>query len=478
MRSAVVHCHFYQPPREDPWSEGVVPESSAAPFRDWNERITHECYEPFASARTLDQAGHVTGRVNLYESVSFDVGSTLMRWLEPNAPAVYRAILKADRSSSARLNGHGNAIAMPYNHLILPLASRRDKVTEVRWGLADFRRRFGRDAEGLWLPETAADEETLVVLAEEGVRFTVLAPQQLENLTATGLPLKFDAGGGRSLAIFSYDGALANDAAFGRVLEDGGDLARRLLSQAIPGFPAAVAPHVVSLALDGETFGHHRKFAEMALASALAAVRADERVHVENYASILERIPPMELARVVEPSSWSCVHGVERWRADCPCGIAPGASHAWRRPLRAALNWLAREVDARFEDSGLFTSPWKVRDAFGSAAGLTADVRAKFARKSVRVSANAPLALRLLEAERMRLAMFASCAWFFDDATGHEVELVLRFAARAIDELGDDQLEPAFLERLALARSGDPDGGDAATLFRSRVLPLRAGGRP
>ena len=475
MLSTVVHCHFYQPPREDPWRDAVAPEADAAPFHDWNERITHECYEPFATARMLDAAGHVTGRVNLYESVSFDVGPTLMRWLEPNAPAVYRAILDADRSSAARLNGHGNAMAMPFNHVILPLASRRDKVSEVRWGLADFRRRFGREPEGLWLPETAVDEETLVVLAEEGLRFTVLAPHQLENAADDGMPVQFHAGGGRSIALFSYDGALASDAAFGEVLDDGVELARRLVAAATRDEPEPGAPRVVSLALDGETFGHHRKFAEMALATAFSSVREDGRLCVENFASVLPRVPPMEVARIVEPSSWSCTHGIERWRSDCTCGIVPGTSHAWRRPLRAALSWLGREVDSRFESSGLFDDAWKVRDMFGSAAAMPPAGRAEFARGHARAPADAADALTLLDAERARLAMFASCAWFFDDAAGHEVDLILRLAARAIDLLGDDRLEPALLERLALARSNDAAAGDAATVFRTRVRPMRDG---
>jgi alpha-amylase/alpha-mannosidase (GH57 family) len=435
MRSVVVHGHFYQPPREDPWSDDVPVEKGAAPFHDWNDRIAHECYEPFAAARLLDAAGVVSGTTNLYEWTSFDVGTTLARWIERHSPIAYRAMIEADRASAARLGGHGNAVAMPYHHVILPLASRRDKVTEVRWGLDDFRRRFGRDAEGMWLPETAMDEETLVVLAEAGVRFTILAPQQVTNAPVDGGPLAFAAGGGRSLALFVYDGPLAADAAFGALLNDGDAMARRLAT------PAAVAARtggddtLVSLAVDGETFGHHHKFAEMALARAVSKLRADPAVRVENYASVLARTRVREDAQLVVPSSWSCPHGIERWRSNCGCRMTPGTSQEWRRPLRAALDWLARMLDARIESLGV--DP------------LHDDVLSRF-------------------------GMFGSCAWFFDDVAGLETELMLRLAAHAIDRLGDEELERGFIERLALAKSNDPSEGDAGKVYRTRIEAMRA----
>jgi alpha-amylase/alpha-mannosidase (GH57 family) len=429
MRSVVVHGHFYQPPRENPWTDEVEPEPTAAPFPDWNARITHECYEPFGSARILDASGHITGRLNLYEWVSFNVGSTLAHWMDSHAPDVSTTILDADRASALRLNGHGNAIAMPYHHLILPLASRRDKVTEVRWGLADFRRRFGRDAEGMWLPETAVDEETLVVLAEAGVRFTILAPHQVANPSPNGEPLRFSAGGGRQIAVFTYDGGIAADAAFGRLLDDSHELARRLVPRGEVGDETV---RITSLAIDGETFGHHHKFGEMALAGAISLMRSEPGLTIENYASLLSRVPPRVEAQLIEPSSWSCPHGVERWRSGCTCGVSPTAMHEWRRPLRAALNWLARELDARAD-------PGATTPAIPSA----------------------------------RFGMFGSCAWFFDDVAGHETVLMLRLAAYAIATLGDDALEKELLDRLALAKSGDASEGDAAQVYRKRVVPLR-----
>ena len=474
MHSVVVHGHFYQPPRENPWRDEVEADVAAAPFHDWNTRIAHECYRPFATARILDDTGHVAGRTNLFEWTSFDAGPTLLRWLETHARDVHTAMVVADRASARRLRGHGNAMAMPYHHLILPLASRREKVTEVRWGLADFRRRFGRDAEGMWLPETAVDEATLVVLAEEGVQFTVLAPHQVESLAPNGGPLRFAAGGSRHLAIFTYDGALAHDVAFGHLLDDGDVLARRLAVGV-----ADLGRHAYSLtaiATDGETFGHHRTFAEMALARAIGRLRQQPGVRVENFASVLARAPARVSARVVEDSSWSCPHGIERWRSDCGCRATPGTSQAWRRSLRTALNWLARELDARFEEEGaaLFTDePLRVRDAYGSVAALPAAARREFADAHVRPGADRDRAMQLLECMRARLGMFSSCAWFFDDVAGHETLLMLRLAAYALDMAGNTALERGLLERLAFARSNDPSEGDGARVFRSRVLAGR-----
>jgi len=473
MASAIVHCHFYQPPREDPWRDAVDAEPSAAPFHDWNARITHECYEPFGSARVLDQAGHVARHVNLYEWVSFDVGTTLARWLEANAPDVYATIVAADRASAARLGGHGNAIAAPLNHVILPLASWRDKLTEIHWGLADFRRRFGRDAEGMWLPETAVDEETLVALAEAGVRFTILAPHQVENTVQAGAPLRFAAGGGRSIALFIYDGPLSHDAAFGNLLDDGTVLARRLGPDADP--TASSKQSIRSMALDGETFGHHRRFAEMALADAVTRLSLGHAVCLDNYASVLDRVTPTDAAVLVEDSSWSCVHGIERWRSDCTCGIRPGASHAWRRPLRSALNWLARELDDRYANrASRLGDPWVLRDDFGAVAAAGQAAREGFIAM-LGNAADSRETLALFDGVRARLGMFGSCAWFFDDATGHEAELMLRLAAFAIGAIApeDAALENEFIQRLALVRDERPGQGDAAVLYRERVLPLR-----
>jgi hypothetical protein len=470
-RSVVVHGHFYQPPRENPWQGEVEAEPSAAPFHDWNARITHECYEPVSRARVLDEDGRVTEQANLFEWLSFDAGATLLVWLERHAPAVYERVLDGDRVSAARLGGHGNAIAMPYHHVILPLASRRDKVTELRWGLADFERRFGRAAEGVWLPETAADEETLVVLAEGGVRFTVLAPQQVEHAPASGEPLRFAAGGGRELAIFAYDGALAAGIAFGALLSDGDSLARSLAGEPHDGSAGPGARPVVSVATDGETFGHHHKFGEMGLARALALLRERPGVRVENFASLLARVPARRDAALVSPSSWSCPHGVGRWRANCGCRATPGTVQEWRGPLRAALDLLAARLDERIAaDGGALFADWpRVLDEFGPLAQRADEVKRGFVANRLRAGADARRALRLLEGAHARFGMFGSCAWFFDDVGGHETVLMLRLAAYAIERVAGRgaALEEEFLAMLALAPSNDPAIGNGAAVYRA-----------
>ncbi len=486
-RSVVVHGHFYQPPRENPWTGVVDREPSAAPFHDWNQRIESECYAPMASARVLGPDGSIANRDNLYSQVSFDVGPTLFEWLEKSAPATYAAILEADRLSAKKL-GHGNAIAMPYHHTILPLASRRDKVTEVRWGIADFRRRFAREPEGMWLPETAVDEETLDVLAEEGIRFTVLAPHQVESHSPSGLPLRFRGGRGRGLALCIYDAVLSGEIAFGRLLTDGALLANRL-APTIPSSSVAAgggvsaqsrAVELTAAVTDGETFGHHHRFGEMALARAFRIVAEREDVRIENFASFLARNPPREDAVVVSPTSWSCTHGVERWRSECGCRMTPGKSNrqAWRGPLRDALEWLAGELHEIFEREGrdLFSDEsWKIRDRYGEVMGSSEEAERAFAARSIKPPTDSPRIARaaeLLEIERGALRMFTSCAWFFDDLARIETIQVLRYAAFAIEMSGDAaRLEAGLLERIGDARSNDPADGTGRDIWLTKVKP-------
>ena len=486
VRSVVMHGHFYQPPREDPWLEVVEREANAAPAHDWNQRIERECYAPMAAARLLAPSGRIARMVNLYEALSFDIGPTLLEWMEHSAPATYRAILAADAASVTRLGGHGNAIASPYHHVILPLASRRDKVTELTWGLADFRRRFGRAAEGCWLPETAVDEETLVVLAELGVRFTILAPHQVAAPAANGAPLRFDAGGGRSIALFTYDGALARDVAFGPLTRDGAALAARLAGD---GGRAAGAPRRAgsacvchSFAVDGETFGHHHRFGEMALARAVDILARHREVRVENYAAVLAAHPPKRAAELRFPSSWSCVHGVERWRADCGCAVAPerGWSQAWRAPLRAAIEWLDGELRQQWATDAptVFVNPDLALEGYGNVVSADGPMLTSYAASLLRHHAppgTVSRAQQLLERERARMRTFTSCAWFFDDVAGLEPRQVLRYAARAIElASGRERLRAGLLERLALAVSNDPAEGTAADVYVRHAEPRLA----
>lgn len=472
MRDVVVHGHYYQPPREDPWREVVAAEANAAPFHDWNARIERECYRAVVAARLPAADGRIARIVNALSWTSFDFGPTLLYWLEREAPDTYAQVLAADRESRERL-GFGNAVASPYHHVILPLESRRDVATEVRWGLADFRRRFGRVPEGMWLPETAVDDATLDVLAEHGIAFTILAPHQVRQPPVRGLPGLYRTGNGREIALFVYDGPLSHDVAFGAALKDGAAWARRMLAG------AGAAHSVVAVATDGETFGHHHRFAEMALARMMEDVRRSPVGALSNFAAILAAHPPSERVTLVAPSSWSCSHGVERWRADCGCRVAPekGWQQRWRAPLRAAVEWLAGELHARYdrEAGALLADPWAARDACGEVdaheGATTAAVVAAHARRELS-AAEVVRARELLEMERNVLRLFTSCAWFFDDVGGLEPLQTLRYAARAIELSGaPPSLEAAFLQRLEAATSNDPALGNAARIYREHARP-------
>lgn len=472
--SVVLHGHFYQPPREDPWLEQVEREPSAAPFHDWNERIERECYRAVVAARRYAADGRIAAIVNTLESISFDFGPTLLEWLERQAPGTYEAILAADQASVERHGGHGNAMAMPYHHLILPLASRRDKVTEVRWGIADFRRRFRREPEGMWLPETAVDEETLDVLAAEGIRFTVLAPHQVAASPPGGLAGRYRTASGREIALFVYDGGISHDIAFGGLLHDARGWADRMVA---PDASGGRRP-LVAVATDGETYGHHHRFGEVALAWLLHALETRDGIHVENFAAVLARSPARHEVTLVAPSSWSCPHGVERWRSDCACRLSaatPARPMHWRAPLRQALDWLAGELHARYAREGgqLFSDPWKARDGYGEHRGEV-EAGSRYVIDNLRNPENAAARVRgseLLEIEWNALSMFTSCGWFFDDISGIEARQVLRYAARAIDLVGRDavRLEADLLERLADAESAVTGAGTGRDLYLASV---------
>jgi len=475
-RSIVVHGHFYQPPREDPWTGEIPEQPSAAPFHDWNERITHECYEAIVGARLLAANDSVERRMNVLESMSFNFGPTLLEWLEPNAPETYAAILAADRASIDRL-GRGNAIAMPFHHPILPLSTPRDRRTEVRWGIADFERRFGRAPEGMWLPETAVDTPTLEALAREGIRFTILAPHQVDPVPEAGRPGLFITPEGREIALFVYDGSLAHGVAFGNLLRDGVAWANLMAEEE--------GDALRSLATDGETFGHHHTFGEMALARAFETLQSRDDVFVENYASYLAREGAHERVSLVEPTAWSCAHGVDRWQAECGCAANPSAGlhQKWRGPLRRALGWLADELHDVFDAEGprYFDDPWAARDELGggpTASFVPSGIRSGASRTTEVVPAgfsapaSAPLPARaaeLLEMERNALRLFTSCAWFFDDVGSLEPTQVLAYAVRAVELSGaSDSIRPELLRRLDLATSNDPEIGSAADIF-SRI---------
>jgi hypothetical protein len=476
-RSIVLHGHFYQPPREDPWTDEIPEQPDAAPFRDWNERIERECYGPIVASEVLGDDGAETQVLNTLEWMSFDFGPTLLWWLERHAPATYSAVLHADRSSAERL-GHGNALAMPYHHPILPLSDPRDRLTEIRWGIADFRRRFGREPEGMWLPETAVDAATLDALASEGILFTVLAPHQVDPVPADGRPVRYVTPSGREIALFVYDGGLSHGVAFGTLLKDGVAWAELMAGN-------GDGPGLRSVATDGETFGHHHTFAEMALAKAISELRVRPGVQLDNYASFLAREGAHAEAALVEPSAWSCAHGVGRWHTDCGCRADTGtqSSQAWRGPLRTALEWLARELHEVFEQEGgpLFGDPWEVRDAYGAVVGaIDRSEREAFVGRRIKGAsvegasierASMERGLELLEMEHNALRLFTSCAWFFDDVAGLEARQVLAYASRALDLAGPDgdRLRVGLDERLRFAESNDPEVGSAADLLHTNA---------
>lgn len=497
VRSLVVHAHFYQPPRENPWLDEVEVEVSAAPFHDWNQRIERECYRAVVAARVQGTGGRIAQIVNTLEWISFNFGPTLLEWMEREAPDTYANVLRADATSERRL-GAGNAIAQPYHHAILPLATRRDKTTEVRWGIADFRRRFGREPLGMWLPETAVDDETLDVLAAEGIRFTIVAPHQVRVAPPLGLPGRYITTNGHQIALCVYNGDMSHSIAFGGVLSDALRWAQAIeklsREQALeagddvplpknPGTKKAVQldprladPGIalLSAATDGETYGHHHRFGEMALARMLLEMRERGAV-IENYASFLLRHPAVHDVELVAPSAWSCTHGIERWRSDCGCRMdgVRFPSQAWRTPLREGLDALGAGLHQLFESDGgvYFREPWAARDAYGnfvadpSAPALDAFLDAQAGRSLTpdeRVRAR-----ELLELERDALRMFTSCAWFFDDIGGLEPRQVLRYAARAIALAGAAAapLERDLLKILATAVSNDRAVGTGRDVY-------------
>jgi alpha-amylase/alpha-mannosidase (GH57 family) len=491
-----IHGHFYQPPRENPWLEVVEAQDSAAPFHDWNARITAECYAPNAAARILGPKGHISKIINNYEYISFNFGPTLLSWLAAQAPEVHQALVAADQRSAARL-GQGNAVAQVYNHTIMPLASRRDKLTQIRWGIQDFRHRFRREPRGMWLAETAADMETLACLAEENIAFTILSPHQAARVrppdgawqevsggrVETRRPYWVRLPGGRRLAVFFYHGPASQAVAFEHLLDDGARLAARLgaLHEG-----AAGEPLLASVATDGESYGHHHRFGEMALAFALDRLQADPEVRLTNYAAFLEAHPPAWEAEILAPSAWSCPHGVDRWRADCGCALDPGRgwSQAWREPLRRALDRLNARLATLAEQVGgeLFQDPWAARDDYlqvllHDTPEAWEELLARHQRRPLSAG-DRVRAAKLLESQRWGQCSLTSCGWFFDDLAGIEAVQNLRFAARALqlaEDLDGGGWEQDLVRTLAEARSNQPAEGDGAQVWQRRVAPARVG---
>ena len=504
-RYICIHGHFYQPPRENPWLETVETQDTAAPYHDWNERVCAECYATNGAARTVNNKNQIIRIVNNYSRMSFDFGPTLMSWLKENAPRTYRMILDGERRSRKFFGGHSSAVAQVYNHVIMPLANERDKITQIRWGIADYESHFGIVPEGMWLAETAADTESLELLAQHGIKFTILAPHQCKRVR----PLKTDGGGaepawttplsssvdttrpylmrfksGVSIAVFFYDGATSRAIAFEGLLNSGENFAARLKT----GFKDSAQPQLESVATDGESYGHHHRHGEMALAYAVRLLEQDKNVRLTNYGEFLEKFPPEWECEVVDDTSWSCAHGVERWRSNCGCnGGKPGWNQAWRAPLRQALDELRDAIAPMTEEQGakLFKDVWAARDGYvdvildrneEAAERFLEDHQSHSLSAEERVKA-----LQLMEMQRHAQLMYTSCGWFFDDISGIETVQVIAYAARALQlarELFGEEaanLEPAFLARLAEAKSNVASAGDGARIYKEKIGPLQLG---
>jgi alpha-amylase/alpha-mannosidase (GH57 family) len=493
-RFVCIHGHFYQPPRENPWLETVETQDTAAPYHDWNERVCAECYAPNGAARIVNSKNQITRIVNNYARISFNFGPTLLSWLMENAQRTYRMILDGERRSRKSFKGHSSAMAQVYNHIILPLANRRDRITQIRWGIADYQRHYGTLPEGMWLAETAADTESLELLAQHGIKFTVLAPHQCLHIRSlkdgtgwTETPsasvdttrpylVRFDSG--VSIAVFFYDGPASRAIAFEGLLNSGESLAARLKD----GFKDNAQPQLVHVATDGESYGHHHKYGEMALAYALRLLEADKTVKLTNYGGYLAQFPPEYEAEIVDNTSWSCEHGVERWRSNCGCNSGkPGWNQAWRGPLRQTLDELRDAVAPLTEQEGgkLFRDVWAARDSYIQVVlDRSAEALDRFFAENQSHSlteAERVRALELMEMQRHAQLMYTSCGWFFDDISGIETVQVIAYAARVLqlaqDLFGEQAgaLEPNFLARLAEARSNVAAAGDGARIYKEQV---------
>jgi alpha-amylase/alpha-mannosidase (GH57 family) len=494
-----IHGHFYQPPRENAWLETVEQQETAHPFHDWNTRINHECYAPNAAARILDEDGWITKIRNNYNRISWNFGPTLLSWLEENDPDAYSMLLKADKRSQELFGGHGSAVAQVHSHLIMPLCNARDKVTQVGWGIRDFEKRFGRYPEGIWLAETAVNTETLEVLASHGIQYTILAPRQakairkMAGVVGGGSSDEWQGvdsesidtrqaywcllPSGRRIALYFYHGKIAQEVAFNGLLNNGRNFSKRLTGI----FDDNNEPQLSHIATDGESYGHHHRYGEMALADCLNYVEDKDLATLTNYGQFLELHPPTWEVQIHENSSWSCVHGIERWRSDCGCNSGkPGWHQRWRKPLRDTLDWLRDQLTPVFEREAarLLRDPWAARNDYievmldRSEATVEAFLK-KHARRELSLLEKV-LVLRLLEIQRFAVLMYTSCGWFFDEISGIETNQILQYALRCMDytlDVTGHELHPEFIRRLAAAPSNVlPNGAES---FLKNVVPTR-----
>ncbi|MCX7877563.1 MAG: DUF3536 domain-containing protein [Ignavibacteria bacterium] len=497
MINICIHGHFYQPPRENPWTNEIEQQESASPFHNWNERIWDECYKPNSEAEILNDKGSVVAKVNNYEMINFNFGPALLSWLKRKHPETYSLIIEADKKSIIEHNGHGNAIAMCYNHMIMPLANFNDKVTQIRWGVEDFIYHFGRLPEGIWLPETACDQETIEVLIKEKISYIILDTSQAEEVREIGSEdwIKVVDGkinpkntyrcysrqGNGYLNIIFYDGQISRAVAFDDVLLSSQNLLMKIFTALNP---VSQKPQLISVATDGETFGHHKKHAERTLAYFMKVLAPENGLKTVNFGEYISQNPPQYEVKIKqgEGTSWSCPHGVERWKDDCGCGHAGKWKQSWRKPLRASLNWLRDELIKIYSSYGnsLFKDIWDARnDYIKIILDDSSSVKKEFFRKhsSGRLSKKEKeLCLRLLEMQKYSMLMFTSCGWFFSEISGLETVQILQYASRAM-ELASDisgvDLENRFVEMLSHAPSNMPEFKNGKGVWEKLVKPVK-----
>ena len=491
-----IHGHFYQPPRENPWLEAIELQDSALPFHDWNERINKECYNPNSVSKIVDSRNRILDVVNNYEYMSYNIGPTLLSWMEQFAPLTYERIIKADIESISEHNGHGNAIAQVYNHIIMPLANEHDKETQIKWGIRDFEYRFGRKPEGMWLAETAVDDDTLRILEANGIKFTILSPYQADKFKKKGdkewtdvswgnidparsYKYNIKSAPGKSIDLFFYDGAISRSVAFDELLKDGNKFIKRLKEGVSD---CRDFPQIVNIATDGESYGHHTKFGDMALAYVLKVKAKDEGFKITNYAEYLEKYRSDCEVEIKQASSWSCFHGVGRWKEDCGCstGGHPGWNQKWRKPLREALDYLRDELVIIFEQEGpkYFDNVWEVRNNYIDVILDRNEMNVKkFQQDNFKPDLSDEQkvhAMELLEIQRQAMLMYTSCGWFFSEISGIETVQIMKYAARAMQlatKFSNKDLEKHFLEILSEAKSNIPEHGTGKDIFERFVKP-------
>ena len=491
-----IHGHFYQPPRENPWLEAIELQDSALPFHDWNERINKECYNPNSISKIVDNRNRILDVVNNYEHMSFNFGPTLLSWMEHFAPLTYERIIKADIESVSEHSGHGNAMAQVYNHIIMPLANENDKQTQIKWGIRDFEYRFGRKPEGMWLAETAVDDETLKFLEENGIKFTVLSPYQALKFRQEGdkdwqdvswgnidparsYRYYIKSAPGKFIDLFFYDGAISRSVAFDELFKDGNKFIKRL-KEGIS--DCRDYPQLINIATDGESYGHHTKFGDMALSYVLKIRAKDEGFKITNYAEYLDKYRSNCEIDIKQASSWSCFHGVGRWKEDCGCstGGHPGWNQKWRKPLRDALDYLRDELIVVFENEGqkYFDNVWNVRNKYINVILDRNEMNVKkFQQENFKpdlTDDDKVHAMELLEIQRQAMLMYTSCGWFFSEISGIETVQIMKYAARAMQlaaRFTSKNLEEKFLEILSQAKSNIPEFGTGKDIFERFVKP-------